>query len=252
MLLAIDIGNTNVVLALHDGNNWVGTLRIPTLVEELSLYYKMGIVDYFLEQKIGLQDVKKTVLSSVVPDLKIIFEAILQELFNQTPIIAHPSSYSKVSLSIDRHDEIGTDLFANAVAAYKLFQRDCIVVDFGTALTFTVVSGEGVIQGVNIAPGIKTAIRSLMLNTAQLPEVPLQMPKTVIGKNTTTAIQNGILRGYIGLVRYQIECIRKELGMQYIAVATGGLSGILIDLEDDFEFVDKNLTLEGLRLIGEG
>lgn len=252
MLLAIDIGNTNVVLALHDGNNWVGILRIPSLVEESPLYYKMRIVDYFLEQKFGLQDVEKTVLSSVVPDLKISFEPILQELFNHKPIFAHPSSYSKITLSIDRHDEIGTDLFANAVAAYKLFQKDCIVVDFGTALTFTVVSREGVIQGVNIAPGIKTAIRSLMLNTAQLPEVPLQMPNKTIGKNTTTAIQNGILRGYIGLVRYQIKCIRKELGAQYIAVATGGLSGVLTELEDDFEVVNKNLTLEGLRLIGEG
>ena len=251
MLLDVDIGNTNVVLALHNGSEWKETFRISTLVEESSLFYKMKIFNYFLEKGIPLDEVKKSVLSSVVPPLKEVFENVLLELFGKKPILAHPSSYPKITLSIERHDEIGTDLFANAVAAHRLFQKDCIVVDFGTALTFTVVTGMGEILGVNIAPGLKTAIQALVGNTAQLPEVPLELPNSVIGKNTTTAIQNGILLGYVGLVRHQLASIRAEVGDQFIAVATGGLSKILTVLHEDFEKVDINLTVEGLRLIGE-
>ncbi|MEM6964217.1 MAG: type III pantothenate kinase [Bacteroidota bacterium] len=251
MLLAIDIGNTNVVFALYEDTIWEQTFRLPTLPNESPLFYKMKIVDYFLEAGIPLGKIQKTVVSSVVPPLVQVFENILLELFSQKPILATPKAYPKLKLAINRPDEIGTDLFANAVAAHNLFQKDCIVVDFGTALTFTVVSKAGVLLGVNIAPGLKTAIRSLVGNTAQLPEVPLELPASVIGKNTMTAIQNGILLGYVGLVRHQIASIRAELGAQYIAVATGGLSKILKVLENDFEVVDMNLTVEGLRLIGE-
>ena len=252
MLLAVDIGNTNVVLGLHDGKQWIENFRINTLVEESILFYKMKIVNYFLEKGIALEEVNTSVLSSVVPSLKSTFENILLELFGKAPVVAHPSAYPRLTLDIDRHDELGTDLFANAVAAHGLFKKDCIVVDFGTALTFTVVTKEGEILGVNIAPGLKTAIQALVGNTAQLPEVPLEIPESAIGKNTTSAIQNGILLGYVGLVRHQLASIRAELGEQYIAVATGGLSKILNGLKDDFEVVDMNLTLEGLRLIGEG
>lgn len=251
MLLAVDIGNTNVVLALYEDSIWEKTFRLPTLPEESPLFYKMKIVNLFLEEGIPLGKIQKTVLSSVVPPLKDIFENILLELFSHQPILAKPTAYPEIKLAIDRQDEIGTDLFANAVAAYQLFQKDCIIVDFGTALTFTVVSKEGELLGVNIAPGLKTAIRALVGNTAQLPEVPLEIPKSAIGKNTMTAIQNGILLGYVGLVRHQIASIRAELGGQYIAIATGGLSKILNVLKDDFEIVDMNLTVEGLRIIGE-
>lgn len=250
MLLAIDIGNSNVVLALHDGKNWQDLLRIPTLSNESPVFYKMKIVDHFWEAGIIRNQVETCVLSSVVPVLRDIFEEILSDLFPSPPIVVNSEIYPKLKLKIDRPDEIGTDLVANAAAANHLFKKDCIVVDFGTALTFTVVSKEGHILGVNIAPGLKTAIKALVGNTAQLPEVPLELPKSAIGKNTISAIQSGILLGYVGLVRHQLKCIREEVGEQFIAVATGGLSKILTVLEDDFEEVDINLTLEGLRVIG--
>lgn len=251
MLLAVDIGNSNVVLALHDGAEWKHIFRFPTLPEESSLFYKMKIVNDFWEANIIPNQIKKCVLSSVVPVLRDLFDEVLLELFGKAPIVVTSTIFPKLKLQIDRPDEIGTDLVANAIAANQLFKKDCIVVDFGTALTFTVVSKEGDLKGVNIVPGLETAIHSLFGNTAQLPEVPLEMPKSAIGKNTVTAIQSGILIGYVGLVKHQLASIRAEVGEQYIAVATGGLSKILSELEDDFEEVDMNLTMEGLRLIGE-
>lgn len=251
MLLAVDIGNSNIVLALHNQVSWVKSFRIATLVNEPKLYYKKKIVDLFFEEGISLHDINTNVLSSVVPVLRDLFEEIMEELFEQAPVVVRPALYPPISLDIDHHDEIGTDLFANAVAAHARFAKNAIVVDFGTALTFTVVSEQGQILGVNIVPGLKTAIRALVGNTAQLPEVPLEMPSSAIGKNTTTAIQNGILRGYVGLVRHQLASIRAELGGDFIAVATGGLSKILTELADDFHAVDINLTIDGLRLIGD-
>lgn len=251
MLLATDIGNSNIVIAIHDGIEWKHNFRIPTLVGESPLFFKMKIVDYFLENNIAPTEIRKTVLSSVVPLLGDAFEHILLELFTVKPLIVTPHTFPKIKLQTDQPDELGSDLFANAVAANVLLQKDCIVVDFGTALTFTVVSKEGNLKGVNIVPGLKTAIQSLVGNTAQLPEVPLELPKSAIGTNTITAIQAGILNGYVGLVRHQLAMIRAELGEQYIAVATGGLSKILTVLKDDFEVVDMNLTVEGLRIIGE-
>ncbi|MFK7773411.1 MAG: type III pantothenate kinase [Saprospiraceae bacterium] len=251
MLLAIDIGNSNIVLALHDGAEWKHIFRFPTLSDESSLFYKMKIVNDFWEANIIPNQIKKCVLSSVVPILRDVFEEILLELFGKPPIVVNSTIFPKLKLEIDQPDEIGTDLVANAIAANQLFKKDCIVVDFGTALTFTVVSKEGHLKGVNIVPGLETAIQSLVGNTAQLPEVPLEMPKSAIGKNTVTAIQAGILIGYVGLVRHQLASIRAEVGEQYIAVATGGLSKILAELENDFEEVNMDLTMEGLRLIGE-
>ena len=251
MLLAVDIGNSNIVLALHDGDDWKHTFRFVTLPEESSLFYKMKIVNEFWEANIVANQIDKCVLSSVVPGLRDVFEEILSELFGAPPIVVNSTIFPKLKLQIDRPDEIGTDLVANAIAANQLFKKDCIIVDFGTALTFTVVSKEGQLKGVNIAPGLQTAIQSLFGNTAQLPEVPLEFPKSAIGKNTVTAIQSGILIGYVGLVRHQLASIRAEVGEQYIAIATGGLSKILSSLENDFEEVNMNLTIEGLRLIGE-
>ena len=131
------------------------------------------------------------------------------------------------------------------------YQQNCVVVDFGTALTFTTVSAQGQILGVAILPGLATAVRALFTNTAQLPEVPLKLPQSAIGKNTTEAIQAGILLGYEGLVKSLIQRIRAELGGECIAVATGGLSSIIETLQDEFIEIDTQLTLDGLRVIGE-
>lgn len=176
---------------------------------------------------------------------------MLTELFGYEPIVVGPGVYPLLPIDILRPHEIGADLVANALAAFTRYQRNCVVVDFGTALTFTTVSGEGKMLGVAITPGLKTAIRSLFANTAQLPEVPIEVPSSALGTNTTHAIQAGVILGYEGLVRSLLDRIRTELNGDCIAVATGGLSNRIPSLRDAFVDIIPSLTLEGVRLIGE-
>lgn len=251
MLIAIDIGNSNVSLAINKGNKWKHFWRYPTIRDESPFFYRMKIANDLLEHDIDVDKVEKVVLSSVVPSLTPVFKDILPEIFPAPLVVVGPTIFPKISLKIDNPNEIGSDLVANAVAANTIYKKDCIVVDFGTALTFTTVSKEGEVLGVAIAPGLKTAIAALFSKTAQLPEVPLNLPKTPVGKNTIHAIQSGILVGYVGLVKHMLAEIRKEVGDQYIAVATGGLSSILTPLKEEFEDIDVELTMNGLKIIGE-
>ena len=251
MLVAIDIGNSNVSLAINKRNKWIHFWRYPTIRDESPFFYTMKIKNDLLEHNINVDTIKKVVLSSVVPSLMPVFQDILPDMFPAPLVVVGPTIYPKISLKIDNPNEIGCDLVANAVAANTIYKKDCIVVDFGTALTFTTVSKKGAILGVAIAPGLKTAIAALFSKTAQLPEVPLDLPTTPVGKNTIHAIQSGILVGYVGLVKHMLAEIRKEVGVHYIAVATGGLSSILHPLKDEFVAIDVELTMNGLKIIGE-
>lgn len=251
MLAAIDIGNSNVSLAIHDGEKWKHFWRYPTIRDESPFFYSVRIRNHLFEHDIEITAIDKVVLSSVVPPLTPVFHQILPELFNAPLLTVSPTIFPKLSLKIDNPNEIGSDLIANAVAAHTIYQQNCIIVDFGTALTFTTVTKEGEVLGVAIAPGLKTAISALFSKTAQLPEVPLQLPATPVGKNTIHAIQSGILIGYVGLVKEMLKEIRKEVGESYIAIATGGLSSILHPLRDEFVDIDVELTMNGLKIIGE-
>jgi type III pantothenate kinase len=252
MLLAIDIGNSNVTVGFYQDTDWKYMWRFPTRTDlDAPMYYHVQLTNRLIEVGLPAEQVKRIIISSVVPDLTATFEELTEHLFNHAPLTLQPDLYHRLKLQIDRPDEIGTDLLANAAAAYYLYQKDCVVVDFGTALTFTTVTAEGHILGVSIAPGLKTAIRALFQKTAQLPEVPLEFPESAIGKNTVHAIQSGILIGYVGLVRHMLATIRAELGDHYMAVATGGLSSIMHPLQNDFDLINPNLTLDGLRLICE-
>ena len=218
---------------------------------EALMYYEVQVTNYLLENDIAPGEVEQAVISTVVPALRTIFLELAYRLFRIRPIVVGPDIYHRLHLKVARPGELGTDLYANAVAAHAFFHQDCIITDFGTALTFTTVNGAGELLGVSIAPGLKTAISSLFNKTAQLPEVPLELPASAVGKNTVHAIQSGILIGYVGLVRHMLQAIRAELGPQFIAIATGGLSSILHPLKDEFYAIEPNLTLDGLRLIGE-
>lgn len=252
MLLALDIGNSNVTIGLYEGGRWQQLWRLPTRSDlEALLFYEVQLSNLLLEADIAPGDVRTFVMSSVVPDLIPVFEQVAEQIFQLTALTLYPTLYPGIQIQIDRPSEIGTDLVANAIAAHHLYGQDCIIVDFGTALTFTTVTSAGHVLGVAIAPGLKTAISSLFQKTAQLPEVPLRLPDSAVGKNTVRSIQSGILLGYVGLVRELLRQIRSELGQHYIAVATGGLSSILHPLRRDFTHVNMELTLEGLRLVGE-
>ncbi len=251
MYLAVDIGNTDTVFGVWQNDKWTHIFRMLSLAEEPAQYYASKLQLHFLEADLWVNDTDVVVLSSVVPVLTPIMTGMLTDFFGKSPIVVKHDIYPEVKVKIDHAHELGSDLIANAIAAHVKYRRNTVVVDFGTALTFTTISADGEILGVAIAPGLKTAVKALFSNTAQLPEVPLFLPESAIGKNTTHAIQAGILLGYESLVRGMITRIRREMDGDCIAVATGGLSSIIETLNGEFVEINRNLTLDGLRFIGE-
>ena len=251
MQLAIDIGNTDVVFGLYDQKQWIHQWRTPSS-EELSverLGYKLA--SELLELGRYPKDIERTIISSVVPDLLPLLVEMVERITGKNSVLLGPEFYDLLSIKITQVNEIGTDLVANALAAYNQFRDYCIIVDFGTALTFTTIGADGTVLGVAIAPGLKTAIGSLFQKTAQLPEVPLELPDSAIGKTTIHAIQAGTMMGYIGMVRFLLEQIKTELKVPCKVIATGGLSSRLPPLKEDFDIIDPMLTMRGLILVGE-
>jgi type III pantothenate kinase len=252
MIVAVDIGNSNVVLGFNDDGQWVDNWRIPTIKDQDAIYYyDVELRTRLLDSKFTAGDIDGIILSTVVPSLRELFKGLLTSIFQSEVVVVGPDLYEELSFQVPRPYEIGTDLVANAYSAHQTFRIDCIVVDFGTALTFTTVSHEGYVQGVAIAPGIKTAMKALSSNTAQLPEIPLQLPSSALGQNTTHAIQAGILWGYVGMTKELLSKIRSEVGEHYVAIATGGLSFVMSPLENVFHTIDRDLTINGLKFMLE-
>ncbi|WP_229201212.1 type III pantothenate kinase [Arcticibacterium luteifluviistationis] len=250
-MLVADIGNTDILFGIFEGDQLKHTYRIPSIKDEGTMFFEYGLHNFFLENNISPNQFQKTVLSSVVPELTHIIEDILNRLSTAKTIVVKPGIHPEVSVDIENPDELGSDLYCNAVSAFKSSQSACIVVDFGTALTFTAVSNKGEVLGVAITPGLKTAVHALFSKTSQLPEVPLELPEKAIGRNTLKSIQSGVLYGYEGLVRNLLIHFKKEIGTPCKVFATGGLSSILKGLQSEFDDVDVNLTLKGLKVIGE-
>lgn len=252
MIIAVDIGNSNVVVGAHNGTKWQHFWRLPTnKSEEARVFYDVEIRNLILEHYLDKSEVTGIILSTVVPSLKEPMTEVLHRLFDKKVEVVGPALYETLDYKVPRPYEIGTDLVANAYSAFRQFKTACIVIDFGTALTFTTVDHTGYILGVAIAPGIKTAMKALSSNTAQLPEIPLELPESVIGMHTTHAMQAGILWGYVGMAKELIAKIRKEVGEDYIAVATGGLSFVMTPLQEVFHAIDAELTLNGLKYMLE-
>lgn len=250
MMLAIDIGNSNVVLALRRDDEWIHLWRINTMKnEQAEMFYLKELSNLFFEHSIDVEAIEGVILSTVVPVLRPIFNDILKHTFDLKVLNVQPDLYEQLNFKVPRPHQIGTDLVANAYCGFKKYGGKVSVVDFGTAMTITTVNDDGKILGVSIAPGIKTAMKALVQNTAQLPDIPLELPDTVLGNDTISAMQAGILWGYVGMVKEMASKIRKELSDDYRMIATGGLSFIMSELEGVFDTVDRNLTMEGLYLM---
>lgn len=251
MFLAIDAGNSNVVFALFDEVNkkWINQFRLETKAPVLISQLGKKVPVYFLEHNIDPNSISRIGFSSVAPEINPIIEEFCINFFNRTPYVISAKSYDALPIKTENPNEIGSDLMCNVMAAYTRYKKATLIIDFGTALTFTAVNGQGEILGVNIAPGLKMAIKALSANTSKLPPVEAKLPSSALGKNTIHAIQAGVLYGYIGLVKGMIEVIEKETGEKFELIATGGLSSVLTPLSEVVKNQDKNLTLEGLRLI---
>ncbi len=252
MIIAVDIGNSNVVVGCHDGFSWIHFWRMATITsQDANVFYEVEIRNRVLESQLPINEISGVILSAVVPSIRETMVGVLNTIFNQPVSVVGPKLYETLNYKVPRPYEMGTDLVANAYAAYRRMKEACIIVDFGTALTFTTIDHTGYVLGVAIAPGIITAMKALSSNTAQLPEIPLELPESVLGLHTTHAIQAGILWGYVGMVKQLIEKIRSEVDTDIKCIATGGLSFVMSEVEELFDEIDQQLTLDGLRFMLE-
>ena len=250
MLLAIDIGNTNIVFGVNNNVKWLHNWRIQTDPLKMADEYKVIFSSLLSDGNICLTDITEIIISSVVPSLVHPFTEMLSSLLPGGNIVSvSPEIYPKLPIKVLNPYQIGSDLVANAVAAYEKYGKLTTVIDFGTALTFTTIGKNAEIRGVAIAPGLNTAVIALAGKTAQLPQIHLIAPPSVLGENTVHAIQSGIIFGFSGLVDSMIERTQAELNEELTVVATGGLSGVIAPLTKYVKIIEPMLTLDGLYLI---
>jgi type III pantothenate kinase len=251
MILAVNVGNSSTAFGICRDNDWLGRWRIRTVHERLPDEYSLLFERFLHRLDLEAGDIARLVVASVVPQVTEMIVQIGGSDFGREPLVLGSGVNTGIRIGTDNPAEVGTDLVANAVAAYELFQGSCIIIDFGTALTFTAVAEGGVLEGVSIAPGLKYAVRALSKNTAQLPTVQLCQPPAAIGKNTIHSIQSGIIFGYVGMVEALVDRIKAELPGKVQVVATGGQADIIAPLADRIDVVEPWLNLDGLRLVSE-
>jgi type III pantothenate kinase len=250
MLLVIDVGNSNTVLGLYDGDDLVHDWRLRTVVDHTVDEYGMLIYNLFQSSKVSLKSIDAIIISCVVPPmLHHILDPLCKKYFHLKPMVVGPGIKTGMPIFYDNPKEVGADRIVNAVAAFERCKTDVIVVDFGTATTFDYVSAKGEYMGGCICPGIMISSEALFQRAARLPRVEISRPKSIIGKDTVSSMQAGILFGYAGLVDGIIERMRAEARSNAKVVATGGLAKIIASETKSIEVVDDMLTLKGLRII---
>jgi type III pantothenate kinase len=251
MLLAVDIGNTNVTLGIFEGERLRATWRMATVVDQMPDEYAVLMLNLLRHRDIDIANIKEGALSCVVPPLLTTFHELFQKYFNVSPLVVGPGVKTGIRIRMDNPREVGADRISNAAGAHHLYKGPVIVVALGTATAFDTVSKEGDYLGGAIAPGIMTATEALFTHTSMLPRVELARPKRAIGTNTIAAMQSGIIFGYVGLIEGIVARIQKELKEKAKVVATGGYASLIAKETTIFHEVNPDLTLIGLRLIYE-
>lgn len=251
MLLVIDIGNTNIVLGVFDGDELKSNWRLSTKKTKTEDEYGILFVDLFKIQGIDPGQISGIILSSVVPPLTQVIAKVAEHYFHQIPLTVGPGVKTGMPILYDNPKEVGADRIVNAVAAYNKHKCPLIIVDFGTATTFDAVSEKGEYLGGVITPGITISLDALFIRTSKLPRVEIVKPKTIIGKTTTHSMQSGILYGYVGLVDGIVAKMAEEMEPGMKVIATGGLAAVIAPESTSINEIDDSLTIEGLRLIWE-
>ncbi|HEU19866.1 MAG TPA: type III pantothenate kinase [Deltaproteobacteria bacterium] len=252
MLLAIDVGNTNTVIGLYDGDKLVHDWRIRTGSDYTVDEYGMLILNLYKTAHVGMNTVKSLtgiIISCVAPPMLNILEPLCQKYFKLKPLIVGPGTKTGIPIHYDNPREVGADRIVNAVAAREKYGNNVIVVDFGTATTFDYVSETGEYMGGCIAPGIVVSSDALFERASKLPRVEFSKPKSVIGKDTVSSMQAGIMYGYAGLVDGIVDRIKAEVKKNPTVIATGGLARVIAPETRTIDKVDDMLTLDGLCII---
>ncbi len=248
MLLAIDVGNTNIVLGGYEGEKLIASWRVNTDPARMPDEYAVLIDNLLGYANRSLKDVAAFVLSSVVPALTTTFEELAHQYCRCQPVIVGPGIRTGIKILYENPREVGADRIANAVAAFQRYGGPAIVIDFGTATTFDALSADAEYLGGAIAPGLTIAADALFQRAARLYRVELKRPKQAIGRNTGASVQAGIIYGYIGLIEGLVNRFRQEMGAAKV-IATGGLAAVIAQETAIIDVTDPLLTLDGLRLI---
>jgi type III pantothenate kinase len=249
MLLAIDIGNTETILGVFDGEELRATWHMATDIHRRADEYAALLLNLMRQHGLDVADIKAIALCSVVPPLISTFDELFQRYFHITPLVVGAGVKTGVRIRMDNPREVGADRIINAAAAHHLYGGPVIVTDLGTATSFDTVSKEGDYLGGAIAPGIMSAAESLFTQAAMLPRVELAHPKRAIGTNTIAAMQSGVIFGYVALIEGLVARIQKELKEKAKVIATGGYASLVAKETKVFDEVNPDLTLVGLRLI---
>lgn len=251
MLLAIDVGNTNIVLGCFDGSQIIFQERISTNQSATDLEYAVGIKTALEMHGIGREKVDDTIISSVVPSVTGTLRTAVKKYFGKEPLIVGPGIRTGLSIVIDNPAQLGSDLVVAAVAGIQEYPVPLILIDMGTATTLSVIDGKKRFLGGPIMTGVAVSMEALASRASQLPKIGLEPPKKVIGSNTIDSMKSGLLYGNASAIDGLIDRIEEELGEHCTVVATGGLSSVIVPLCRHQIRLDSDLLLRGLYLIYE-
>lgn len=252
MLIAVDIGNTDFTFGIFQNGKLRDTFRMSTKTTRSSDEYGIFVLNALSYKGYNRKDVDAVIISSVVPAVMHSFNSAIIKYFNRKPIIVGPGIKTGIKIKTTNPKETGADRIVDCVAGYELFGGPVIVVDFGTATTYDLVTASGEFIGGVTSPGLRTAANALWQHAAKLPEIAIRKPDTILAKDTVTSMQAGLVFGYIGQTEYIIRKLKEESQIDNIkVVATGGLGKMIAESTDSIDYYDANLTLKGLQLIYE-
>jgi len=255
VLLAIDVGNTNIVVGVFDAARLLVSWRLLTLRERTADEVGLMVIGLFGHERIETAKIDVVVMGSVVPPLTPIMRSMIKRYFNREPLVVDPKSNAGMPILYERPAEVGADRIANAIAAYEQYGRrlglPLVIADLGTATTFDAVTAKGEYLGGVICPGPQIAADALFQRAARLPRVDVRKPPSVIGRTTIGAIESGLFYGYLGMVEGLMARMAAELGGRITGIATGGLAPLVVPETNVFEAMEPDITLHGLRIIWE-
>lgn len=249
MILVIDIGNTNITVGVYEDDVLLGSFRLTTRFQRTSDEYGLKLISYMDARHLDPTLVEDVIISSVVPKINYSFSSAIIKYFHINPLFVGPGIKSGIAVKVDHPRSLGVDRLVDAVGAYYTHGGPCLVIDFGTATTFDVVSAKGEFLGGAIAAGIGTTANALSSMAAQLPEIEIVKPKKIIAKTTISSMQAGIVYGYIGQTEYMITKIQEEYGQKMKVISTGGLGKIIASETKMIDVYDQDLTFKGLKII---
>ena len=247
MLLAIDVGNTNITVGVFKGKEIVNTFRLTTKQSRTSDEYGVLIAEMLGRKGISPKDIEAVIISSVVPKIMYSLTNGIYKYIGLHPIVIEAGTKTGIKIQRANPREVGTDRIVDAVGAYELYGGPCIVIDFGTATTYDLITKDGTFAAGVTSPGIRICAKALWNDTAKLPEIEIKKPESILGKDTITSMQAGIVYGYIGQTEYIIDNMKKESGLLNAKV----IATIIYENTDRIDIYDKELTLQGMRLIYE-